>query len=225
MHHFYCFQPIGLCHHSWKFCFYKVRWLDIKKGGALVLLLLPLVLPLAIHLFKIHYSSTFSLYSYVLLFKVFPVLDTSFHFSSQSYHTVLKCSTLASHSIEQKMQRLFQGFTWFLHSETHTSSTMYSRGADNLKMKRANWYLHTQPGDAAVHRVPVLLQTMQPGHLILPSQSHSILLPSKIPSSIFQKCFSEWEFCGHMQWLNLWPRRQIYNSNTLFFIPYFHPSF
>lgn len=139
MHHFYCFQPIYLYHNSLKVLLLHSQVVRYeKRSGIIVAIATPGVAPLAKNLFKVGYSTTFSPYFYMLLFKVFPVLDTFFHFSSHSYHTVLKCSTLASHSIEQKMQRLFQGFTWFLHSELHTSFTMYSTGADNVKIKRAN---------------------------------------------------------------------------------------
>lgn len=77
-----------------------------KMWSIIVTIAMPGVASLAINLFKVGYSTTFSLYS-ILLFKVFPVLDAYFYFSSHSYPTVLKCNALASHSIEQKMQRLF----------------------------------------------------------------------------------------------------------------------
>lgn len=101
MHHFYCFQPIIYVINPEISVFTQSQVVRYQKRWSIIATIaMPSVASLAINLFKFAYSTTFSFFFPCYYFAV---LDTYFHFSSHSYHTVLKCSTLACHSIEQKI--------------------------------------------------------------------------------------------------------------------------
>lgn len=94
-------------------------------------------------------------------------------------------------------------------------------------MKMANWYLHTQPGDAAAHTAPVLLQRNQDVWSHLAKTTPSCSLPGDFPV-YFNNVLMNGKnvaVCNDWTW---WPRRQftilIHHFSFLTFILLFGPK-